>query len=1077
MANQRKLIGRLPVFKGEWSSLETYNKLNEVTLYGSSFRSKIDGNTYKPAELNGEGTGMTVNENWYVVANGTDAYLAGEKIASIDGNTSTYNVSRFHQHTGFWEAVEYDDSEPAYLEAQEYTAGNRVNLVNYTNHTFVAMKSMTGVMPDYNNISNKFTLEEAILFVPSKYRLTGMNVGFLDSSNKPVVHKHKGGTFTNVANWEEDVQTQLTELSSKNYFFSDIPTDGNLIDQNKIINGYYVGTDGSLIENEDYGYTYIPMRGKNVTVNFNSGAILVAVDKLGKVTHSNTESYYTQKTIQYQEGDEYAAISVPLSILGKSASAEYGDEIPNYKDYGYTTNAQLNKIVGGTKAAYNTNLEVGTINVNILDNLNITKGSVFGCSVKSDAEWSRLLFQFHDNEEIESQRVDNIISKNGEIFLVNTAIGIEKLKLYCDCTKAGEIVINIIEFGEVLRSEIERIFELKYKVLDTALDGNLIDPRKVISGYYFGHNGKLEANESYGYTYIPMRGKNITINYNGGFKLSACNKYGSVTHTNTEIAQTVGGITIQYQEGDEYAMISVPLDILDKTASAEYGDVPTIYKPYNEHSGELIKDSSISSKKLDDSVIINKNLFNPDDPDYVEGYYLTLENSLNVNENYAVSGYIPFTQEMGKLVISRDGIVIADGGGGVGLYDIYKNKIVIEQNQNIKGVAIWQEGVAFVRFSINGYKNGNIQIEVGDVPTKYVSPNGIINPDLLQQDTKLDIVLSSLGNNADSVTKDTLNDSEILTLDNFPWHIKKRLIMSFSASITSFSSILIGKGLNQYRGDYLKIDSTNIIQLHYESSESEKEKVVHGLSINTFIKISLLSDNSGYLYVILQSKNGTFKYVFKSWAYEANYSAFVKSIGSTLTDLKFNAGSQDFKLPVWAFGDSYFGVSTNRWPGAIRDFGFFNFLIDGLAGQSSNGAYNDLVKCLQFGTPKYLLWCLGMNDADSAFKTIFNKVKVLCETKGITLIAATIPTVPNRPKEIISQYVKDSGLRYIDFYKAMGANSQGAWYEGYLSSDNVHPTELGAKVLAMQVLIDFPELMQYGLVSTDSEIGDITGDK
>lgn len=219
MANQRKLIGRLPVFKGEWSSLETYNKLNEVTLYGSSFRSKIDGNTSKPAELNAQGTGMTVNENWYVVANGTDAYLAGEKIASIDGNTSTYNVSRFHQHTGFWEAVEYDESEPAYLEVQEYTAGNRVNLVNYTNHTFVAMKSMTGVMPDYNNISNKFTLEEAILFVPSKYRLTGMNVGFLDSSNKPVVHKHKGGTFTKVSNWEEDVQTQLTELSSlKNQF-------------------------------------------------------------------------------------------------------------------------------------------------------------------------------------------------------------------------------------------------------------------------------------------------------------------------------------------------------------------------------------------------------------------------------------------------------------------------------------------------------------------------------------------------------------------------------------------------------------------------------------------------------------------------------------------------------------------------------------------------------------------------------------------------------------------------------------------------------------------------------------------
>lgn len=122
---------------------------------------------------------------------------------------------------------------------------------------------------------------------------------------------------------------KLIELDNKNYFFSDIPTDGNLIDPNKIIRGYYLDIDGSLIESEGYGYAYIPMRGKNVTINFNSGAKLFAVDKVLEVTHFNEESYQTQKTLQYQEGDEYAAISVPLSILGKSASAEYGDEIPN----------------------------------------------------------------------------------------------------------------------------------------------------------------------------------------------------------------------------------------------------------------------------------------------------------------------------------------------------------------------------------------------------------------------------------------------------------------------------------------------------------------------------------------------------------------------------------------------------------------------------------------------------------------------------------------------------------------------------------------------------------------------------
>ena len=59
----------------------------------------------------------------------------------------------------------------------------------------------------------------------------------------------------------------------------------------------------------------------------------------------------------------------------------------------------------------------------------------------------------------------------------------------------------------------------------------------------------------------------------------------------------------------------------------------------------------------------------------------------------------------------------------------------------------------------------------------------------------------------------------------------------------------------------------------------------------------------------------------------------------------------------------------------------------------------------------------------------------------------------------------------------MGANAEGVWYDGYLDSDKVHPTSLGAQAQAMQVLVDFPELMQYGLTNTSSEIGEITGDK
>lgn len=58
-----------------------------------------------------------------------------------------------------------------------------------------------------------------------------------------------------------------------------------------------------------------------------------------------------------------------------------------------------------------------------------------------------------------------------------------------------------------------------------------------------------------------------------------------------------------------------------------------------------------------------------------------------------------------------------------------------------------------------------------------------------------------------------------------------------------------------------------------------------------------------------------------------------------------------------------------------------------------------------------------------------------------------------------NDYVKNSGCRYIDFAKAVGAYTSNNWYSGMLRSDGVHPDELGAKALYMQAIVDFPELM------------------
>lgn len=362
-----------------------------------------------------------------------------------------------------------------------------------------------------------------------------------------------------------------------------------------------------------------------------------------------------------------------------------------------------------------------------------------------------------------------------------------------------------------------------------------------------------------------------------------------------------------------------------------------------------------------------------------------------------------------------------------------------------------------------GDMNGNVLVEFkgGHIKTKeFDSRQGSGN--VLQYE-------SSLGQDCEIITAASVMANQTITSEKYPYHIKRGLTMSFYAKFSTFTSLILGKGYNKYRGQWFEIDGTNIVQCKYESSRSVVNTIAHGLTLSTFVKIALYHDESGKCNFILQSLGGYYQGTFNC-GYEWNYAAFV-TFGGAMSDVKWTLGNNTFKKPIWMFGDSYFGVDTSRWPGCLKNMGYFNYHINGLAGQACPGAYADIVRTLNFGTPKYLVWALGMNGSDSDWSTYTERVKTLCADKKINLILTTIPTVPTRNKETITTSVRSSGYRYIDFYSAMGTNSSGEWYDGMLASDGVHPTSIGAQTLATQVLIDFPELMQYG----NSKSGDIEG--
>ena len=310
-------------------------------------------------------------------------------------------------------------------------------------------------------------------------------------------------------------------------------------------------------------------------------------------------------------------------------------------------------------------------------------------------------------------------------------------------------------------------------------------------------------------------------------------------------------------------------------------------------------------------------------------------------------------------------------------------------------------------------------------------------------------------------------------LDNFPNYLKMGRTVTLSADVEQFDTIEIGVINTEKRT--ITIDSTNIT---LATDETSRKTDAHGLTISGQLRVTFVADMFEVKAVIdCNGEQYIFKHTSDSYAY-ANHldcSAYgnVGMIvgGSTiLNNVILSASSNYFDKDVWIFGDSYTSIDSGaRWPNHVLfDFEYKNFMICGLSGGSSAQLYADLEKCLQYGTPKEIIWLLGMNNGDLAdapnpsWLENLEKVEKICEDKGIELVLGTIPCTNQQTNDnsFKNEVIKSRGHRYINFAKAVGAEVKGSsWYTGMKEPDpGIHPSELGAKVLAAQILADCPEL-------------------
>jgi hypothetical protein len=316
------------------------------------------------------------------------------------------------------------------------------------------------------------------------------------------------------------------------------------------------------------------------------------------------------------------------------------------------------------------------------------------------------------------------------------------------------------------------------------------------------------------------------------------------------------------------------------------------------------------------------------------------------------------------------------------------------------------------------------------------------------------------------VIKNRLNNFKIEDGNEFKLinsALKQNYEINFSAKINHLDTLYIGKGTDSYLSSALSLTQDSI-EVKKVTKKTISTSYKHNLNLKDDISINItrLLDST---FISITSDNDTFS-INADFVGMGN--PFIRSSGSILTVTKFEFTSMEYESDVFIFGDSYVNcASPSRWPYYIRSKNS-KFLCDGLPGGKSQDAYDFALSAISIHKPKYLIWCLGMNDGSDRlgtnkyWKYYLNKIIDLTEKNNIILILATIPNVPGINHTGKNNFIRNSNYKYIDFDRAV-SDSNGQWKNGTLANDLIHPTEKGAKILASKFLQDFPEILNNSL--------------
>lgn len=622
--------------------------------------------------------------------------------------------------------------------------------------------------------------------------------------------------------------------------------------------------------------------------------------------------------------------------------------------------------------------------------------------------------------------------------------------------QSGEFTSAINEYAGDLKSQVEHLTE-NIEPGTSTMDAEIVSARQDLkTGHSYANLAQSISNQVERHN-LPQRLLFVENLYNsskavqGLYVSSDGLTYGNANYATSEKFRVKGGNTIHFGIRDEYAhpytyeyvdrargnivipflatykedgtlktyytdvhdTCVIPADVSFIRFSVPVGDYTDImcsyFNPYSRFlpsSRKLIRPECLPDV-LDGTAV---NMINP--AEVFEGYYAAMtDGKLYPNDSLVVTGYIPvkhgkdyalFDKNMNKLTMRMYCLYDRDGNFIEG--DEYVNNFYIPDYS--------YDQPYYLRVSIDVANFPDCMFTYADATTFAEYGESVTNA---ESDVDLSQLESHLGGTYARKASTTLP---------FPAHLH-----NFDVVIKGLSSKMT-----------INVGDTTITTERYDD---EYNVMVH---------------------IHCREGVATVRKMIFSGVTETTVEG-VDSGDITCTDAQvISATSPDFKCPLWVIGDSYMGINSDRVYGQLKNLGVSNILRLSRSGLDSSYAYPELVKALEYGTPKVLIWYVGINDTDyTVYQTYLSMVGRLCQGKNITLILNRVPSLPNKDTSEINSIVmhNDYTTRYIDSYEAVNSDNS-TWKTGTLSSDNVHPTEQGARLLAVKMLLDAPELMTYG---------------